>query len=56
MKRFAIQLPEQFTNGETVEQLAASLAIPAERVAARIRAAERHVRFHDHAVQHASVK
>ncbi len=40
MKPFAIQLYERFIAGETIAQLAAALDIPAERVAARIRAAE----------------
>ena len=43
MKPFAIQLYERYTQGETVEQLAAAFQIPAERVAARIRAAESYI-------------
>jgi hypothetical protein len=46
MKPFAIQLYERFLRGETVEQLAAALDIPVERIAARIRAAESYVRQH----------
>ncbi len=46
MKPFAIQIYERFIGGETVEQLAAALDIPVERVAARIRAAESYIRMH----------
>lgn len=46
MKPFAIQLYERFMSGETIEQLAAALEIPVERIAARIRAAERYVWQH----------
>ncbi len=44
MKPFAIQLWERFIRGETIEQLAAALDIPVERIAARIRAAEAYIR------------
>ena len=46
MKPFAIQLYERFTTGQTIAQLAAELNIPAERLAMRIRAAERYIREH----------
>jgi hypothetical protein len=45
-KPFAIQLYERFTKGETVEQLAATLNIPVEHVAMRIRAGEHYMRQH----------
>ena len=44
MKPFAIQLWERFSRGETIEQLAAALDIPVERIAARIWAVEAYVR------------
>ena len=47
IKPFAIQLYERFARGETIEQLAAKLHIPVERVAMRIRAAESCLRQHD---------
>ncbi len=46
MKPFAILLYERFLRGESIERLAASLHIPVNRVAIRIRAAENHLRRH----------
>lgn len=46
MKPFAIQLYERYIRGESVEHLAAVLNIPVERIAARLRAAERHLQEH----------
>jgi DNA-directed RNA polymerase specialized sigma24 family protein len=44
---FAVELYRRFLNGETVQQLAASLGIPADRVEIRIRAASRYlIRVH----------
>ena len=48
MKPFSIQLYERFISGETIEQLAAALNIPAERIAMRIRAAESYIEQHGH--------
>lgn len=44
MKPFAIELYERVEHGETIEHIAATLKIPVERIAMRVRAAERHVR------------
>ncbi len=46
MKPLAIELYERFIRGETIEQLAAALGIPVDRVAARIIAAESWLRQH----------
>jgi len=43
---FAIQLYERFTRGESVERLAAAFNIPVERIAVRLRAAERYIQQH----------
>ncbi len=44
MKPFAFELYDRFRKGETIEELAAALRIPAERVAVRIRVAEMLIR------------
>jgi hypothetical protein len=44
MKPFAIQLYERVERGETIEQLAVTLKIPVERIAMRVRAAEKYLR------------
>ncbi len=47
MLPFALQIYRRFLNGETVEQIAASLEIPVERIEQRIRAAAEYSRRHD---------
>lgn len=44
MKPFALQLYERYARGESVEQLAAEMKIPVERIAMRLRAAELYLR------------
>jgi hypothetical protein len=45
MTPFALQLYERYAGGETAAQLAADLGIPLDRITARLRAAERHLRL-----------
>ncbi len=44
MKPFPLEIYERYRNGSTIEELAAELQIPAERVARRIRVAEQYLR------------
>jgi predicted GIY-YIG superfamily endonuclease len=47
---FAVQIYRRYLKGETIEQLAATLGIPSERIAMRIEAAAKFLeRDHKHA-------
>ncbi len=41
---FALQIYSRYLNGETIQQIAASLQIPVERIEQRIRAAAEYLR------------